>query len=159
MAVITAQEVLDRVDDLEPNYYNDEYKLSWLHEVELMLWQEVFTTHAGSENMTEPTGDFTAEAEEEEEEQTGEQAGETAGSEETATAEEETETSYAAPLQVGPPYGRDIYENWLKAKISQANGESGRYNEYMTLFYNAWKMFADYWNRTHRPLGRRQIWM
>ena len=156
MAVITAQEVLDRVDDLEPNYYNDEYKLSWLYEVELMLWQEVFTTHEGSEDMTEPTGDFTVEAEEEEEEQTGEQS----GSEEVAAAEEEeTETSYDAPLQVGPPYGRDIYENWLKAKISQANGETGRYNEYMTLFYNAWKMFADYWNRKHRPLGRHLIRM
>ena len=121
---LTAQDIIDRVDDLEPNYYNDEYKLSWLQEVELLLWQEVYSTHAGAEDMEEP-GDIEADTE----------------------------------LQVPQPYGRDIYENWVKAKISQANGESGRYNEYITLYYNAWQQFANYWNRTHRPLGNTLIYM
>lgn len=121
---LTAQDIIDRVDDLEPNYYSDEYKLSWLQEVELLLWQEIYSTHAGSEDREEP-GEMEADTE----------------------------------LQTDVPYGRDIYENWVKAKISQANGESGRYNEYITLYYNAWKMFADYWNRTHLPLGNKLIYM
>ena len=121
---LTAQDIMDRVDDLEPNYYDDDYKLSWLQEIETKLWNEIFTTHAGAENMEEP---------------------------------EEIEAD--TELQVGPAYGRDIYENWLKAKISQANGESGRYNEYITLFYNAWQEFANRWNRTHLPLGNTTLRM
>jgi len=156
---LTVQSVLDRVDDLEPNYYNDEYKLSWLYEVELMLWQEIFTTHAGSENMTEPEEILPITEESGSAAESG--SGETTGTEAEAEEEEEEEaaTGYTQELQVGPPYGRDIYENWLKAKISQANGETGRYNEYMTLFYNAWKQFADCWNRAHRPLGRTTLRM
>ena len=118
MVTLTAEDILDRVDDLEPNYYEDEYKLDWLLEIEVILYHEVFLTHAGSEEMEEPD-----------------------------------EMTDATELQVPVPYGRDIYENYLKAKISQANGESGRYNEYMTLFNAAYQTFAAYWNRTHLPLG------
>lgn len=125
---LTAQDIIDRVDDLEPNYYSDEYKCSWLDEIELKLWNEIYTTHAGAEDMDAP---------------------------------EEIDPGGAGEheLQVGIPYGRDIYENWVKAKISQANGESGRYNEYITLFLNAWQEFANYWNRKHLPLGNTLIWM
>lgn len=122
MATVTAEDIIGRVDEIEPNYYSEEQKLDWLWELETILWHEVYLTHEGAEDMTEP---------------------------EEVTMESE--------LQVPRPYARDIYENYLKAKISQANGESGRYNEYSVLFNGAYQTFANYWNRTHRPLGARTL--
>lgn len=118
MEALTADDILERVDELEPNYYEEDVKLDWLLEIELIAWQEIFLTSGGHEDLQAP-----------EEMDTGTQ------------------------LLIRQPYGRNIYENWLKAKIAENNGESGRYNGAMIRFNSAYQLFANYWNRTHRPLA------
>ncbi len=119
---LTADDILERTDELEPNYYDEDTKLDWLLEIELIAWQEIFLTSEGHEELPEP-------------------AAMTGGTQ----------------LLIGQPYGRNIYENWLKAKIAENNGESGRYNAAMIRFNSAYTLFANRWNRTHRPIAPHRL--
>ena len=55
------------------------------------------------------------------------------------------------------PYGREIYENYLQAKIAEENGETDRYNQQAILYNAAWQAYANAYNRSHRPAGRRTL--
>ncbi len=56
-------------------------------------------------------------------------------------------------LLIGLPYGEDLYYYYLQAMIAAENGETQRYNKRMTMFNAAWQGWANWYNRTHRPLG------
>ncbi len=115
---LTADDILERVDELEPNYYDEDTKLDWLLQIELIAWQEIFLTSDGHEDLQAPE-----------------------------------KMDGGTKLLIGQPYGRDIYENWLKAKIAENNGENGRYNTAMIRFNSAYQLFGNWWNRTHRALA------
>ena len=53
-------------------------------------------------------------------------------------------------LLVGPPYD-DIYREWLKAKIDEANGEYDKYQNSMAMFNAAWDEFKVWFIRTYHP--------
>lgn len=55
-------------------------------------------------------------------------------------------------LLVPSPYDYDIYINYLHSQIDRQNGEIDRYNVSAALYNEAHQRFADYWNRTHRPI-------
>ena len=65
-------------------------------------------------------------------------------------------------LLIPAPYARDVYVNWLLAKIAEANQEIMLYNQYSTLFNSAYRAYCDLYNREHRfksnPCGRSWIW-
>ncbi len=61
-------------------------------------------------------------------------------------AEGEEERELIVPI----PY-TDIYTYYLAAMIDFYNGESGRYNDTMVLFNQAWEDYAAYYRQTHKP--------
>ena len=54
-------------------------------------------------------------------------------------------------LLVSPPWGGEIYYQYLQAMIAAENSETQRYNKRMTLFNSAYTAFAAWYTRTHRP--------
>lgn len=70
-----------------------------------------------------------------------------------APYEDGTET-----LLIPEPYARDVYGNWLLAKIAEANQEITLYNLHSTLYNAAFKSYCDYYNKDHMvkrtPCGR-----
>jgi hypothetical protein len=68
-----------------------------------------------------------------------------------------TFTAYSAEtdeLLVPFPYGEDVYVNYLKARIAEANHEVVKYNGSMTLFNTAYQNYSFYYNRNVMPLPR-----
>ena len=57
-------------------------------------------------------------------------------------------------LLIPPPYGEDIYYNYLQAMIAAENSESQRYNRRMTMFNSLMAEYANYLNRSSAPLSR-----
>lgn len=49
---MTIREVITRVDNLVPNSYEDEEKLSWLEEIENQIYKELVLTHEIERVMT-----------------------------------------------------------------------------------------------------------
>lgn len=57
-------------------------------------------------------------------------------------------------LLVPAPH-EDVYLLWLEAQIDYANGEYGKYNNSITMYNAAYASFANWYNRTHMPIGQR----
>ena len=55
-------------------------------------------------------------------------------------------------LLVPAPYDQDIYNFYLQAQMDAENGEMIKYNQTITLYNSAAKLFMDWYNRTHMPL-------
>ena len=53
-------------------------------------------------------------------------------------------------LLVPEPYARDVYGNWLLAKIAEANQEITLFNMHSTLFNSAYRGWCDLYNKSHR---------
>lgn len=63
------------------------------------------------------------------------------------------ETPLATKLLVPAPYD-EMYLFWLESKIDYSNGETGRYNNSVSMFNSAYEEFERYYNRTHMPIGK-----
>lgn len=57
-------------------------------------------------------------------------------------------------LLVPYPYAEDVYGFFLCAQIDNENGEMAKYNQSITQYNNAYKLFIDWYNRTHMPLPK-----
>ena len=57
-------------------------------------------------------------------------------------------------LLVPAPYD-DIYIRWLETQIDYSNGEYGKYNNSIAMYNTAYTAFANYYNRTHMPKGKK----
>lgn len=64
------------------------------------------------------------------------------------------DTPLATELLVPAPYD-EMYLFWLESKIDYSNGETGRYNNSISMFNNAYAEYANYYNRTHMPIGKK----
>lgn len=53
-------------------------------------------------------------------------------------------------LLIPEPYARDVYGNWLLAKIAEANQEIALYNTHSTMFNAAYREYCDLYNKGHR---------
>ena len=62
-------------------------------------------------------------------------------------------TDGSEELLIPFPYARDVYGNWLLAKIAEANQEITLYNLHSTLFNNEFKGFCELYNRDHEYKG------
>lgn len=65
-------------------------------------------------------------------------------------------TDIESDLLVPAPYD-EIYLFWMESKIDYWNGEKGRYNNSITMFNNAYAAYQEFYNRMHKPLGRRRF--
>ena len=57
-------------------------------------------------------------------------------------------------LLVQEPYGRDLYVFYLQACVCRENAEFGKYNQFITMYNNAFSEMAADYSRNHMPLGR-----
>ncbi len=64
------------------------------------------------------------------------------------------ETSLTTDLLVPAPYDV-IYLYWLESTIDYWNGETGRYNNSISLYNTAYSEYERYYNRTHMPKGKK----
>lgn len=64
----------------------------------------------------------------------------------------DVQTDMDKELLVPAPYDK-IYLRWLEAQIHKHNDENKQYNNAIVLYNGEWQSFADYYNRTHMPLG------
>ena len=55
-------------------------------------------------------------------------------------------------LLVPYPYDEDVYNYFLQSQIDKESGEMAKYNQSVTMYNNAFKIFQDWYNRTHLPL-------
>ena len=60
-------------------------------------------------------------------------------------------------LLVPYPYDEDVYNYFLQMQIDKENGEYGKYNQSATMFNSSYKIFCDFYNRTHMPLSRGEF--
>jgi hypothetical protein len=67
-------------------------------------------------------------------------------------AEFSPHTETTEDLLVPAPYDREVYTNYLKAMIADANHETLKYNGSMTLFNSAYARYAAKINREKMPL-------
>lgn len=57
-------------------------------------------------------------------------------------------------LLIPAPYDK-VYGYWLEAQIDYTSGETRRYQNSMTMYNEAYKDYARYYNRTHMPIGKK----
>lgn len=119
------------VDELKPNTYSEVMKVQWLSRLDGFIHREILSTHEDNPLVSEdnPDGSF---------------AGYTA------------DTNQDTELLVPFPYDEDVYNFYLQARIDNANGETNKYNQSISLYNSAITLFQNYWNREHTPLKKGQ---
>ena len=66
----------------------------------------------------------------------------------------DAETDTDTELLVPAPFD-EMYLRWLEAQIDYANGEYNKYNNAITMYQTVYEGYANYYNRTHMPLGSK----
>lgn len=64
------------------------------------------------------------------------------------------DTSLDTELLVPAPYD-DIYIRWLEARIDYAMRENDKYNNSLIAYNDAYDLYANYYNRTNMPKGKK----
>jgi hypothetical protein len=62
------------------------------------------------------------------------------------------DTKMDTKLLAEEPY-HDIYETYLAMRMDYKNRETGEYAKSRNAFNGAWQTYADYYNRTHKPIA------
>jgi len=120
---MTINEILTKVNELNPNQYTDAIMISWLSELEWKLVHVIFEQH-----------DY---PDEEFQERVEEFAG-------------YTEDSINDEVLV-PDEFCSLYENYLRAMIAFNNNEGIRYQNAMQMFNTNFGDYAAYYNRKNLP--------
>lgn len=63
-------------------------------------------------------------------------------------------TDLQTELLIYAPYDK-AYLLWMEAQIDYYNGEYGKYNNAIVMFYEALNSFKKDYNRTHMPKGKK----
>ena len=63
-------------------------------------------------------------------------------------------TDMETELLVPAPFD-EVYLRWPEAQIDYANGEYDKYNNAILMYQTAYDGYANYYNRTHMPVGRK----
>ena len=56
-------------------------------------------------------------------------------------------------LLVKSPFD-EMYIRWMEAQIDYFNGEYGKYNNSITMFNADFNAYKNYYNRSHKPIGK-----
>ena len=76
------------------------------------------------------------------------------GGEEVIFTDYDDITDLQTELLIPAPYSK-AYLLWLEAQIHYYNGEIDKYNNAMDMFNETYDGFKNYYNRTHRPKGKK----
>ena len=119
---MTIMEVINRIDSLKPNRYDQSEKIKWLSTLDERIVNDIIATHEGSEGIVH--NKYTE------------------------------DTSLTTELLAKSPYD-EMYLYWLEAQIDYWNGEYPRYNNSIEMFNTAYEAFANNYNRTYMPRGKK----
>ena len=155
---MTIQDAISLADTMKPNPIDDEMKIRWLSELDGMIVKEMILTHEVPEQyrsivQTEPTEDTVH--------PWATYPWPIRRRRQEASVPVSTfkgygdETDRSTDLLVKAPYS-DIYILYLASKIDLYLGELDSYANTSALYNNAYQTFADYYNRTYRPLKMTQ---
>lgn len=62
-------------------------------------------------------------------------------------------TPISTELLIAAPYD-DVYLRYLEMQMDYANGEYNKYENSVAMYNTAYSAFANYYNRTHMPIGK-----
>ena len=151
---MTIAEAIQEVNELKPNMYGDEIKITWLSRLDTRIYEEILLTHAlnAGEEQTDFSGyTYSAETVSSEENQEDTPAETPAETEEAVPALEDTVIGNTE-LLVGEPYD-EMYIHWLAAQIDYHNREIDGFNSTNAMFDAVYSAFRNAYNRSHMPLG------
>ena len=55
------------------------------------------------------------------------------------------------------PYAEELYTAYIFSQMDLLNAEITRYTQSATQLAAAWRQYADWYNRSHAPLGVRRL--
>lgn len=76
------------------------------------------------------------------------------GGEEVIFTDYNDMTDLQTDLLVPAPYD-EVYLRWMEAQIDYYNGEYEKYNNAIEMFDTAYQGYQNYYNRTHKPKGKK----
>lgn len=118
---MTIAALLAKVDRLKPNQVDAGDKLSWLSNLDLLIFTTLFQTHATDDTTPETFAGY-----------------------DDSTDQDTTELLVAAPYD-------DLYVYHLFMQIDLRNMEWQKFNNSTLSFNAAYDKYAAYYNRTHLP--------
>ncbi len=122
---MTIADVISKVDNLKPNHYSVEDKISWLSTLDSRIKTQIIDTHERNHQECCQVIFYGYDS----------------------LADMQTE------LLVGAPYD-EMYLRWLEAMIDYHNSDDDRYNNAIMLFNNAYDGYKKYYTRTNMPLSK-----
>lgn len=132
---MTANEIISKVDALQPNQYSFEQKLGWLSQVDGEIFKDVILTHHHpSKRIMERAY------------------------RDPDNRHNMIYSDYESGddvLIVGKPYADNLYVYYLQAMIAMENSEIAKYSQYSSLYNSAYVSWAGHYNRDHVPLHAR----
>lgn len=130
---MTIRECIDLFDKLNPNQYDEDIKVKWLSNLDARIHKDIIMTHV----LTEEEMNQTA----------------------LLVFQPYSSDNTMKELLVPAPYD-EVYTAYLQMKVDEADKETARYNNSLTLFNAYYDSFDGYYNRTHRakPSGQFNAW-
>lgn len=128
---MTINDVLALIDELDANTYDAKTKIGWLSKLDGRVFNNIILTHEH-----DLVNDGTEE---------GNLIEPTFSGYKNATLDTE--------LLIDDTYS-DVYTDYLMAMIAYSNGETERYQNSMIMFNSNYKEYADWYNRTHKPIQK-----
>lgn len=116
------EDMISRIDRLNPNDIDDSEKREWIANLELMLLHEVLQTHVLNGDEQRKADSMT----------------------------EEGIKADGYELLVKPPYD-DIYRHYVDVQIAELNVDTEAYNNKVPMYNNALLTYKNWFNRTHTP--------
>lgn len=125
---MTVADIISQVNTFLPNHYDDDKKISWLANLDGMIFTEFITQYFPERTKC--------------------------CCEEPLHKPYVPHTSLKDELIVPSPFGEDVYTSYLKAMINRENGETARYNLSIAEYNAAYSRFQAWYMRTHIPHSR-----
>lgn len=121
-------EAINRIDALKHNTYSQNEKVYWLSSLDAMIKRQIIDTHEADDRYFMISG--------------------------IPFPGYHDMTPVDTELLVPAPFD-EIYLRWLEAQIDYANGEYDKYNNSIAMYQAYYDAYANDYNRTHMPKGRK----
>ena len=119
---MTIIDVINRIDALKPNRYEQCEKIKWLSTLDTRIATDIIAKHESAEV--------------------------------TAFHGYTEETPLTTELLAPSPYD-DMYLHWVEAQVDYWNAEYPKYNNSISMFNALYSAYANHYNRTHMPKGKK----
>ncbi len=125
---MTIGDVLAMVDEIQPNTYDEQVKITWLSELDGRVFNDVILQYKHDDLLLED--------------------------EEGNKTIEPTFTAYVDDNQelLIPDTYADVYRHYVFAQIAYSNGETERYTNSMMFFNASYQDYTKWYARTHKSV-------